>query len=81
MKMMIVLKKVNQFKVAVVQAGSEVMDKVKGVKKKIKLIEEAGMNQAKIIVFPEVFIPAYPRGMSFGAIIGSRSDEVKVNFD
>lgn len=74
------MEKVNQFKAAVVQAGSEVMDKEKGVRKTIKLIEEAGENNAKIIVFPEAFIPAYPRGMSFGATVGNRSDEGRKDF-
>ncbi|WP_442785826.1 carbon-nitrogen hydrolase family protein [Lentibacillus sp. Marseille-P4043] len=70
----------EQFKVAVVQAGSEVMDKEKGVKKVIRLIEEAEENNAKIIVFPEAFIPAYPRGMSFGAVVGSRTSEGRRDF-
>lgn len=74
------MRKTDQFKVAVVQAGSEVMDKEKGVKKTIQLLEEAGKNHAKIIVFPEAFIPAYPRGMSFGAVVGSRSNEGRKDF-
>lgn len=74
------MKENNQFKVAVVQAGSVVMDKVKGVEKTVRLIEEAGKEQAKIIVFPEAFIPAYPRGMSFGAVVGSRSEEGRKDF-
>ena len=80
MKGMIDLEKIRQFKVAVVQAGSEVMDKEKGVKKAVKLIEEVGKNGAKIIVFPEAFIPAYPRGMSFGTTVGSRSNEGRKDF-
>lgn len=72
--------KVNQFKVAVVQAGSVVMNKEKGIQKTIRLIEEAAEQSAKIIVFPEAFIPAYPRGMSFGALVGSRSQEGREDF-
>ena len=53
------MKKATKFKVAVVQAGSEIMDKEKGVLKTVCLIEEAGAQGAKIIVFPEAFIPAY----------------------
>lgn len=77
---MITMAKDNPYKVAVVQAGSVVMDKEGGVKKTIRLIEEAGQENAKIIVFPEAFIPAYPRGMSFGAVVGSRSDEGREDF-
>lgn len=29
---------------------------------------------AKLIVFPEAFVPAYPRGLSFGVVVGSRND-------
>lgn len=74
------MEKVNQFKVAVVQAGAEVMNKEKGIKKMIRLLEEAGKQNAKIIVFPEAFIPAYPRGMSFGTVVGSRSNEGRKDF-
>src|SRR5699024_10381075 len=77
---MIILQRKNRFKAAVVQAGSEVMDIEKGVKKTVHLIEEAGRENAKIIVFPEAFLPAYPRGMSFGAVVGSRSDEGRKDF-
>lgn len=50
------------------------------MKKTVKLIEEAGKNDAKIILFPEAFISAYPRGMSFGTKVGSRSDEGRKDF-
>src|SRR5690625_7950831 len=56
------------------------MEKEKGVRKTVRLIEKAGKKGAKIIVFPEAFIPAYPRGMSFGAVVGSRSDEGRKDF-
>lgn len=68
------------FQVAVIQAGSEVMNKEKGIKKAVRLIQQAANNAAKIIVFPEAFIPAYPRGMTFGAVIGSRSDGGRDDF-
>lgn len=74
------MQKVKQFKVAVVQAGSEVMNKERGIKKTVRLIEEASQQDAKIIVFPESFIPAYPRGMSFGTVVGSRSEEGRKDF-
>ncbi|WP_269148239.1 carbon-nitrogen hydrolase family protein [Planococcus antarcticus] len=70
----------STFKVAVVQAGSEIMDKEKGVAKTVRLIQEAATQQAEIIVFPEAFIPAYPRGMSFGAVVGSRTPEGRKDF-
>ncbi|MEK4538264.1 MULTISPECIES: carbon-nitrogen hydrolase family protein [Peribacillus] len=60
-------------RVAVVQAASVIMDKKASVKKAIDLIHEAASKGANIVVFPEAFIPAYPRGLSFGTKIGSRS--------
>ncbi|WP_331243669.1 nitrilase-related carbon-nitrogen hydrolase [Planococcus antarcticus] len=74
------MEKSTNFKVAVVQAGSEIMDKEKGVAKTVRLIQEAATQQAKITVFPEAFIPAYPRGMSFGAVVGSRTPEGRKDF-
>ncbi|ALS77445.1 nitrilase [Planococcus kocurii] len=74
------MKKITKFKVAVVQAGAEIMDKEKGVAKTVRLIQEAARQQANIIVFPEAFIPAYPRGMSFGAVVGSRDWEGRKDF-
>lgn len=67
-------------RVAVVQVGSVVMDGEASVEKAVHYIKEAGSNGANIIVFPEAFIPAYPRGMSFGAVVGSRSEEGREDF-
>ena len=67
-------------KVAVVQAGSIVMNKEKCIDKAVDLIQEAGEQGANIIVFPEAYIPAYPRGMSFGAVVGSRTPEGRDEF-
>lgn len=64
---------IHKYTAAIIQAGSEVMDKDKGVDKAVRLIKESRENNAKIIAFPEAFIPFYPRGMSFGAVVGSRS--------
>lgn len=74
------LKTKKQFKVAVVQVGSEVMDKEKGIRKTVRYIEQASKENAKIIVFPEAFIPAYPRGMTFGTTVGSRSNEGRKDY-
>lgn len=34
------------------------------------LTAEAAANGAQLILFPEAFIPAYPRGLSFGTVVG-----------
>ena len=61
--------------VAVVQASPILMDKDATIKKSVQLIQEAASQGAKIIVFPEAFVPAYPRGLSFGCVVGSRTME------
>ena len=39
------------------------------------MIEKAGNKGSKIVLLPEAFIPAYPRGFTFGMKIGSRNEE------
>lgn len=62
-------------KVAVVQAAPVLMDLRATVEKALSLIHEARQKGADLIVFPESFIPAYPRGLSFGFVVGSRTME------
>ncbi|MHA1557019.1 MAG: carbon-nitrogen hydrolase family protein [Candidatus Heimdallarchaeota archaeon] len=69
-----------KFKVAVVQDSSAIMDKKKCLEKVEQLTKEAANNEAKLVLFPEAFIPAYPRGLYFGAKVGSRSDKGKDDF-
>ena len=69
------MRTMDQVKVAVVQAGSVIMNKQGCIEKASKLLIEAGQNGAQLVVFPEAFIPCYPRGMGFGAVVGSRSLE------
>jgi nitrilase len=61
-------------RIAVIQAASVFMDRDATIDKAVSLIKQAGEKGAKIVVFPEAFIPAYPRGLSFGSIIGSRTE-------
>lgn len=62
-------------RVAVVQAAPILFNREATVEKTVDLIKEAGREGAKLILFPEAFIPAYPRGLSFGAVVGSRSEK------
>ena len=63
------------FKVAVVQDASVVLDRNASVLKTVDLARQAAAQGAELVLFPEAFIPGYPRGLSFGAVIGSRSAE------
>ncbi|MDV2686800.1 carbon-nitrogen hydrolase family protein [Alkalihalophilus lindianensis] len=69
------VQKQSTVRVAVVQASSVLFDLKASTEKAVSIIKEAGEKGANIVVFPEAFIPAYPRGMSFGTSIGSRAPE------
>jgi nitrilase len=60
-------------KVAVVQAAPVLFDRAASLQKACRLAAEASTQGAQVILFPEAFIPAYPRGLSFGTVVGSRS--------
>lgn len=62
-------------KVAVIQAAPVLFDREASVDKACQLIHEAAAQGAQLVLFPEAFIPAYPRGLSFGAVVGSRSPQ------
>ena len=59
--------------VAVVQAAPILFDRDASIAKACRLTAEAAAQGAKLIVFPEAFVPAYPRGLTFGTAVGSRS--------
>ena len=59
-------------RIAVVQAAPVMFDKDKCVEKVLRYIDECADNGAELIVFPELFIPGYPYGMTFGFTVGSR---------
>src|ERR1700693_5728776 len=64
----------QRFKVAVGQAAPVVFDRERTLKKVQALSEEAARQGARLVVFPEAFVSAYPRGLDFGAVVGSRSE-------
>ena len=48
-------------------------DKAACTVKAVELIRAAAAERAELIVFPELFIPGYPYGMTFGFTVGSRT--------
>ncbi|MGH9672890.1 MAG: nitrilase-related carbon-nitrogen hydrolase, partial [Bryobacteraceae bacterium] len=61
--------------VAVVQAGSVPFDRDRSLVKAAALAAEAGAGGARLVVFPEAFVSGYPKGIDFGARVGSRTPE------
>jgi nitrilase len=62
-----------QVKVAVVQAAPILFNREATVAKVCRLIQETSSRKPGLILFPEAFIPAYPRGLSFGNVVGNRT--------
>ncbi len=59
--------------VAVVQAGSVLFDREKTLQKAADLTRNAAARGARLILFPEAFVGGYPKGLDFGARVGSRT--------
>ena len=59
-------------RVAVVQASAVPFDRDGCVEKSVRLVGDAAERGAKVIVFPEAFIGGYPKGLSYGTVVGSR---------
>ncbi len=67
-------------RIAVVQASPVIMDRDATTDKTVDLIAQAAKTGANIIVFPEAFIPCYPRGLTFRTTVGSRSEDGRIDW-
>ena len=70
----------TRVRAAVVQAGAVPFDSEACVDKAIRLIAEASGLGAKVIVFPEAFIPGYPKGVNYGLVVGARDPAGREEF-
>ncbi|MCB0637105.1 MAG: carbon-nitrogen hydrolase family protein [Lewinella sp.] len=59
--------------VAVVQSTPFFFDQARTLEKMGVLLAEIARGGAELVLFPESYLPGYPRGMSFGAVVGSRT--------
>jgi len=71
---------VQRFRVAVVQAAPVAFNRERTIEKVHTLSGEAASQGARLVLFPEAFVSAYPRGLDFGAVIGSRSEAGREDF-
>jgi len=62
-----------KLKVCLIQNHPVFFDKAKTLDKLERLVRKHAKSGCQLIVFPESFVPGYPRGFSFGAKIGSRT--------
>ncbi len=65
----------DSVRAAVIQAAPVAFDLEASLAKLEDLAVEAASQGAQLAVFPEAFISAYPRGLTFGAAMGSRTPE------
>jgi len=70
----------SKVRVAVVQAAPVLFNREATVEKACRLALEAGAQGAQVILFPEAFVPAYPRGLTFGTVVGSRSPQGRLTW-
>jgi nitrilase len=70
----------STYKVAIVQAAPVAFDRDRTLEKVSVLAAEAAAKRARLVLFPEAFVSAYPRGLDFGAVVGSRTDEGREDF-
>ncbi len=63
------------FKAAVVQNSPVLFNLNLTIEKTELITKEAALQGAKLIVFPEAFLSAYPKGLDYGAKIGFRTSK------
>jgi nitrilase len=66
---------------AVVQEGSVAFDPVATLERVASRLAEAAKAKAELVVFPEAFVGGYPKGVDFGARVGSRTDRGREEFE
>lgn len=64
----------KQIRVGVAQATPALFDRSKTIDIVCQWIAKAAELGCQLLLFPESFIPCYPRGLRFDAVIGKRTD-------
>ncbi len=70
----------DKIQVAVAQVASVFADKEACIVKSADVIREAGAQGADLILLPEAMIPGYPRGFTYGAYVGNRTQAGREDF-
>jgi nitrilase len=70
----------EKYRVAVIQDSPVVFDREATLDKVRELTGQADREGAKLVLFPEAFVSAYPKGLDFGAKVGSRTPEGREDF-
>src|SRR3989304_754068 len=70
----------DKFTAAVVQAAPVPFERERTLEKLRGLAADAARRGARLVVFPEAFVSAYPKGLDFGARVGMRTREGREDF-
>lgn len=70
----------SQHRIAVVQAGTSLFDTPRTLERMEALCETAAGDGIELAVFPEAYVGGYPKGLDFGARIGTRTSEGRDDF-
>ncbi len=62
-------------RVAVAQVGSALFNTEATLQRVERMCRQAGATGAKLLVLPEALVGGYPKGLTFGATVGNRTDE------
>jgi nitrilase len=73
-------KMIDKFTAAVVQAAPFPFERERTLEKLRDLAADAARRGAKLVLFPEAFVSAYPKGLDFGARVGMRTREGREDF-
>ncbi len=61
--------------VGVVQQAPVFFNKEASLERVAEIVRQQAATGCELLLFPESFIPGYPRGFNFGAVIGSRDQD------
>lgn len=70
----------RQHRVAVVHAGSQLFNTTLTLERMAAHCEAVKREGAELAVFPEAYIGGYPKGLDFGARIGTRTPEGREDY-
>jgi nitrilase len=74
-----VLKRKN-LRIGVAQAASVAFDQGRTLDKLRDIAADAAKQQVELLLFPEAFVPGYPRGFNFAAAVGYRTEDARDGF-
>lgn len=67
-------------RIAVVQAGSTLFDTAATLDRMAAHVDALAAQQVQLAVFPEAYVGGYPKGLDFGARVGSRTPAGRDDF-